>query len=234
MTEADWLTSTDPAMLLRHLTRQTGSHGETAFNIPREPPIVSERKLSLWAAACWRLITPHEPIHEARALDVETGYRDWQSMVKDLFPSSEYSEAHDIVCRRLYPTWAALLRCVAGNPWRPVTLPGVWRTQEADVVYATAAVGDGPVTLSYFDCPWLTAGAVSPLAQTIYEERRWDALPILAMRGVRHFRSGPAWRPAHRAAGSGAVVPGVLGAGPAARQGLTRRPLFPLPPGGGG
>ncbi len=160
MTEADWLSSDDPAMLLRHLTRQTGSHGETAFNIPREPPIVSERKLSLWAAACWRLITPHNPIHEARAVDVEAGIREWKSLSGDLFPSDEYSDRHADECDRLHPTWAALLRCVVGNPWRPVTTV----TRGGRFCHPTL---------------WLT-DTVTHLAAGVYEDRAWERLPILA------------------------------------------------------
>ncbi len=167
MNESEWLSSDDPVKMLRFVHENPDHDNITCCR--------SDRKLSLWAAACWRMLTPHEPIHEARAVDVETGYRDWQSMVKDLLPSSEYSEAHDIVCRRLYPTWAALLRCVVGNPWRPVTL-----LVEASFEVLHASVAGGVLSTEAFGrCSWLTPTVIR-LAQTIYDERRWDALPILA------------------------------------------------------
>lgn len=85
---------------------------------------------------------------------------------------------------------AALLRCIAGNPWRPVRLPGreCWRCEGKKV-----ALGAGPDrgnpkcgecdgTGWLVKCDWLTwnGGTVPRLAQAIYNERRWEDMPILA------------------------------------------------------
>ena len=67
-------------------------------------------------------------------------------------------------------TQAALLRCVVGNPWRPVESPWV----------------DVPVKgyrLPQCRVPWLLGDSgknVLAVAHSIYEERRWQDCPILA------------------------------------------------------
>lgn len=78
---------------------------------------------------------------------------------------------------------AVLLREIVGNPFRPVTLP------PGPVVKITA-----PLTLNARPtgmmgtvevpgpCPWLTHddGKVAKIARVIYDERRWDLMPMLA------------------------------------------------------
>ncbi len=92
--------------------------------------------------------------------------------VCELFQPSAVNAARH--CGRLTvppATQAALLRAIVGNLWRPVTLP------HADDCPSWA----GPKTRTECGCRvlWLTDTVVH-LAQTIYDERRWDALPILA------------------------------------------------------
>jgi hypothetical protein len=78
---------------------------------------------------------------------------------------------------------AALLRDIVGNPFRRVTLPSVaktrrehWSTTRGTALSGTREVPDGTY------CPWLVwrDGTVPKLAQTIYDNRSWDALPQLA------------------------------------------------------
>lgn len=78
---------------------------------------------------------------------------------------------------------ASLLRCIVGNPFRPVTLPKVnrtrrehWSLTKGIAMSGTREVPDGEY------CPWLTHndGAVPKLARVIYDEHRCDLMPILA------------------------------------------------------
>jgi len=84
-------------------------------------------------------------------------------------------------------TQAALLRCIVGNPFRPVTLPkgprcwmcdGEGKHYKMDGVFDCERC-DGTGSDA---CPWLAHndGAVVKLATVIYDERRFDLLPILA------------------------------------------------------
>ncbi len=72
--------------------------------------------------------------------------------VPRLFAGSEFG-------RPPSATQAALLRCIVGNPWRPAQSPPEW--------------------LRYARPAWLTP-TVHNLARTIYEDRRWGDLGILA------------------------------------------------------
>lgn len=88
-------------------------------------------------------------------------------------------------------TQAALLRCIGGNPWRAVTLPKIKRCKKCgwDGLGPNRKYCDRPQT---FDgkvphlwteyCPWLAHadGAVHKIAQVIYDERRFELMPMLA------------------------------------------------------
>lgn len=90
----------------------------------------------------------------------------------------------DMVVQTNYPPGAAhFIREIFGNPWRPVTLP------EIDIM---CSLCDGEGTPGHgidcpncrgtgFDktCPYLTP-LVRTMAQTIYDERRFEDCPILA------------------------------------------------------
>ncbi len=112
MTENEFLVSTDPVAMLENLRTDTSGR-------PTYISTLSDRKASLWAAACWRMIEPHSGVQEGRAVDVEAGIRDWREMVADMTPDDDCSGSHRRQCQQLSPTWAVLLRCVVGNPWRP-------------------------------------------------------------------------------------------------------------------
>ncbi len=78
---------------------------------------------------------------------------------------------------------AALLRCIAGNPWRPVRLSAYEPTPsyvERGVLGArrVSPAGAGRVV----EHPWLTwdGGTVPCMAQAIYEDRDWGLMPQLA------------------------------------------------------
>lgn len=57
MTEADWLAATDPSLPLQHLTHKTvHATGQFGALVPRDEPLISQRKLRLFTVACCRAI----------------------------------------------------------------------------------------------------------------------------------------------------------------------------------
>lgn len=74
-------------------------------------------------------------------------------------------------------TQAALLRCIVGNPFRPVRFAADTLSGHPDGTYE----GLGPLP-QLLDPRWLVwdYGAIPKMAQAIYDGRTWDQLPILA------------------------------------------------------
>jgi hypothetical protein len=84
---------------------------------------------------------------------------------------------------------AALLRCIFGNPLAAPSL--VWRDGKAYSLAGPIVAYPKPIKrgvclvtseATYEPCPWLSwnNGTVPKLARLIYDERRWDELPVLA------------------------------------------------------
>lgn len=80
------------------------------------------------------------------------------------------------------PTQATLLRCIAGNLFQPVTLCGEPHTHGGNLA---AYVGDAARKVAIQGCKKCKVirthndGAVVKIAQSVYDSRRWDELPIL-------------------------------------------------------
>lgn len=152
MTEAQWVTSTDPSPMFRVLDGK-----------------VSERKLRLFACAWWRSIEPHEDHHEVIAGTVEevgtytfpkTGETvDPAWLLRDCFVKDQSKHRA-----------AALLRDIVGNPFRPVACAD----GEASATYPPH-----PNDCRCLVRRWLTREVLG-LAEAIYEERAFDRMPILA------------------------------------------------------
>jgi hypothetical protein len=190
MTEAEWLQSERPGVMLNHLT-----HGRAAR------PVGTVRRHRLFAVACcrqgWHLLAEYPEVRaclefaeadadgtapdELRGKVVGDCYRWSARQQKSTRQKSPFGDTHSVhgfarvardVCRPEYaggwgiddvlralsadgscicPTPAALLRCIFGNPFRPVTFAPAWRTE-----------------------------TVVALAAGIYAERAFDRLPILA------------------------------------------------------
>jgi len=166
MTEAEWLTSTDPeAMLHGLLERPEGWRERLGY---------SDRKLRLFACGCVRAWSPRR-VEAALVPQVEA--------MADRGVSDEDYEALDFLLRGSGATWArwwaanqigerggkaALLRCIVGNPWGPV--PALWESYVLED-------GEG----NSMTCrKWYVTPAVAAIARTIYDENRWGELGVLA------------------------------------------------------
>ena len=202
MNELEWLSSSDPAAMLRHLHGCVGPGGQTA-GAP-----YWDRKLRLFACACCRALWPllTDP-RSRRAVEVAERYADglateaelnaafvaaervWQdapagdarglaSITADLLADSLLASTPTVFLRlqtyhHVLPpaTQAALLRCVAGNLWRVVTLNqyegcglclGAGVTPALEMCPRCHGVGR--------EVPWFTPQVLA-LATAVYENR---------------------------------------------------------------
>lgn len=191
MKEHDWLSSVDPQAMLLWLTEVSHLHGKA-----------SDRKLRLFACACcrhdWEYMT--DP-RSRRAVKTAERWADGRADDKEVKSARETAwlaycseespcrSCSAVECLRLYTrpwetavheSWFALsdkpvvqadlLRCIVGNPFRS------WQCQ-----------CDPEVGLT--DCEWCRGrrkwlmwndGTVVKIARMIYDEHRWDDMPILA------------------------------------------------------
>jgi hypothetical protein len=109
MTPEEWLTSDNPAAMLRWLTAPAPFGRPPDARPRREALGVSVRRLRLWVEACYLLCG--EKNYEA-----ERGLRDgWPNPIADV--AAGWARTNDGVQQA---TRAALLRDVIGNPFRPV------------------------------------------------------------------------------------------------------------------
>ncbi len=169
MTEAEFMASEDPAEMLTWL--MCG-------------PAPGERKLRLFSCACRRQVPG---LGWGMASD-EWGFMEEHpdrpviangDPSKGTIPAIEHARL--FLSEHLSPgskpppaLAAAILRDIAGNPWRPVTLP--WdRACPASCLYddvpgRQTATPTCPECKTPWHCPWLTPTVVS-LAQAAYDER---------------------------------------------------------------
>ncbi len=151
MTEAEWNASTDPAAMLYVVQGPEPEYG----GFPTRK--ISERKMKLFVEACRQM--RNEEVGESKQHPYAAEIT--MSIVQEW--TTPRWENPSLAVR------AALLREIVGNPFRPVKLreevPSRW-----------------PNTSYVFEPSWLTwkNGTVPRIAQAIYDERRWEDMPILA------------------------------------------------------
>jgi hypothetical protein len=141
MNEQEWLTCTDPQLMLDFMFERT-----------------SRRKIELYTSGSYRLVWHLLPDERFRnKMDVRERYFDgvateeeFCAAIKagDEVPHHLFMKAWDSIPSQ---SQVLLLHDLFGNPFRPITL----------------------------DPSWLTCTVVS-LAQVVYDERKFDQLPILA------------------------------------------------------
>lgn len=162
MTEADWLGSTDPFRMV-HWLRSVNA--PDSANLPLHPCPMSypPRKYQLFAEECARRAGISEPDIAAYSTygrggrDPENWAMAWAGDQKVPSPAER----------------ADLLRCIFGNPWRPVLIwPGkavqmLTHIAEPVVPYIHSSI------LAWRD------RTVPRIAAAIHDERRWEDMPIL-------------------------------------------------------
>lgn len=171
MTEAQWLSSDDPAAMLAFLTQSSfgpaGLEREDEERRQQRSLRPSDRKLLLFCYA-WR-----------RAAGM--GGKNGGEREDELPPSVR--EAHGSAAAWAASlarvpgvgglpgaTAAAVLRCVVGNPFRPVTLPKGPPCFSCAMLGKAAGPCEGCDRLARSACPWLTPDVLT-LARAAYEQR---------------------------------------------------------------
>jgi hypothetical protein len=179
MDEAEWLASDDPAGMLRWLMAEPlGIPGGSA---PFPNP--SNRKLRLFAVACWRALfdTPQSADRAStrrQAAQAEAHADDPERCplgVEQVWVFQENAaEAADNAAQLVGPPYPmpdafALLRDIMGNPFRPVSLP--WRCRECGIPCGPPAAGYYCVRCGSGEagrCPFLTPQIIA-LARAAYD-----------------------------------------------------------------
>lgn len=202
MTEAEWLACGDPARMLDSALAGMPTpggygmgHGMPAGGRGVASPL-SPRKLRLFACACVRALWRHLPPNDRLGVELAERWADGEdchdelydtvSMSEGIVRPLHYADAYLPVLsiidagrrhnRAILPRYAAVLRDIVGNPFRPVTPPPGPKVPCGRKVchggrICTNATGTrrcehcktGP-------CPWLTPD-VKRLVAVAYEER---------------------------------------------------------------
>lgn len=185
MTEQEWLTCADPAAMLEWIRTQPGDRA-TRSNATAHH-VATGRQLRLFACACClRNGTPISVVddYELQGIDNGDGER---------VPDAHWAREWAGTWGNRKPTQAekaALLRDIFGNPFAEPMEPAVktcskcngnggrWVTNDpicSDFLQCRHCKGTGKVA-TY---PWLTPNVLA-VAQSIYAERRFEDMPILA------------------------------------------------------
>jgi hypothetical protein len=177
MTEAEWLASEDPAAMLEWLL---------VDDLPGGGGGPSERKLRLWACACWRahpwgesavypsdeaVIRRVEAAADEEVYEPQAGGKRQGTVVIGVGEASRaartWAQEEELSERPHLPRRAAMLRDIMGNPFRPCPdLPNMRCRRCGLLGKQCGFCGRG-----WRDsAPWLTPQVLS-LAQAAYEER---------------------------------------------------------------
>lgn len=181
MTEQEWLVCGDPRRML-----------EYALTVPKREPDwgMSNRKLWLFVLAIldncpnWKNDHTWEADHPGRPDFVIRELSDW--IEKDIKPSSKnwttevdggrMQTGREAALRLVswredeepFPARRAdFLREILGNPWKPINCKEEYQTD------------DGWGVTDRRPAPWLTS-LVLNMARRIYDEKDWEAMPVLA------------------------------------------------------
>ncbi len=198
MTEAEWLSSTDPRKMLDALPMLLRCDDEQT----PDGCGLSKRKLRLFACAVirsWRGIFAPDNIENFRAIVAAEEYADGlRKTLPDVHvqwvgewctrPDADMTDSVRAVLNNHEDgiRTAAILRDIAGNPFRPIKLPMTFREVERKETrrippgaHPMVPVSTtGKVKRREFYCPWFTSN-VSGMARHIYEERDFALMPQL-------------------------------------------------------
>lgn len=174
MTETEWLTSEDPAWMLRALKWGGSEPDPRGSPIPNAVPLldVSERKLELFAESC--------RCDSCEVLAHGRGAAFWADSI---------SKCES--CNATQEQKAAILRSIVGNPFQ--TVAPLWEECEFCAGSGTRLIAHGEPSQGKdpWKCEfchatgrttpyaWLTP-AIVEFAQGIYDQRDWDSLGALA------------------------------------------------------
>jgi hypothetical protein len=198
MTEAEWQTCTDPERMLAALNRRASARKRRLFAVAccrRIWPLLDDEALRQTVLQAERLAeqpASREDWARCRRPAIERAKQRRREGTSLAFPYYAVLAAADAVAREAalgtanQAAWAvALARADQNRPQRDLTWAAIRDAVHAaerqaqadllrDVFRPFAAPSVGPAWLAY------NGGAVAPLARAVYEEGRWQDLPVLA------------------------------------------------------
>jgi hypothetical protein len=181
MIEIDWLNCADPALLFQHLGDRGG-----------------DRKRRLFGCACCRRIWPLHILRSRQAVDVAERYADGRASRLDLGGAALELVRADAIARTVGPAAVeaanAASRCTlpladaAGasrHVLAAVNLHAGYAARDDETIDQCVLLRDivgNPFREVVFDPSWLRwrNGTLPSMARGIYEECRFEELPILA------------------------------------------------------
>jgi hypothetical protein len=163
--------------------------GKASFSSEMLATLLSDRKRRLFAVACARSVEYLLRNHRARqAIDVAEAFAEGAASEEEL------AAAYEVACSAVRPyggieveraaaqTAAPNASVAAETVWREV-VAAVGRVELRRLADCLSDIAGSPFdVIAAIDPAWRTAneGAVGRMAQVIYEERRYHALPMLA------------------------------------------------------
>lgn len=190
MDEATWLTSADPAAMLRHLTHEhLHASGVRSEWRPRLQPLISPRKLRLFACGCCRLVWDKLTDERSRrAVEVAERFADGEAAEREVTAAQNavdqvfrdlgnYSQNWSTERQSWWLARSTLLGAEqAAREAVRCELPGQPATQAALLRSMVNPWRPVPPLRAYDlgrGCPWLT-DTVKALAEACYSERNGD------------------------------------------------------------
>jgi len=224
MTEAQWLVSKDPLEMLILLDPANAR----VWKKDTPDPTPSNRKLRLFACACCQAT-----IHSKK----DHGWEEFMLAVTQLEQAADIDPFVTtlLINKYFHPDWdtltlarwaardvpnaADLLRCIVGNPFRPVVLPKVkhcrkcgWDGKGPNKKYCDLPVTFDDKVPHLWDetCPWLTP-TVLTLARAAYEETVGQRCGRCGGDGKKKMGAVPSrWTSCETCHGTGTTGAGLL------------------------
>lgn len=197
MTPKQWLSCKDPAKMLEYLgvDEHWGYVKQSAHvRVPSRKKHKLDRKLRLFASACCRRIWHLIDIAEVRnAVEVIEQFADGSATKKQLWKACRTVAGHcleleEITDLELYRTNQALVAVLnaSGHPFNPLfaadgaaeAMQEPAAEREAQCRLLRDVIGEPFQALTAVKAPWRRK--VADIAATIYDENRFNDLPILA------------------------------------------------------
>jgi hypothetical protein len=168
MTEAEWLTATDPAPMLEFLDSTASDRRKRLFGIA-------------WCRNEWHLLADER---SRQAVDIAEKYAEGEvtDVVLDAGYDAAYEAAYELDMEGLGPRHHSALYSAANITARKVSMPALLAFETSAVAFQMRIVRDifgNPFRLIILNPSWLTS-TVLTLATGIYEEKAFDRMPILA------------------------------------------------------
>lgn len=159
MTEQEWLICTDPQRMMLHMVDRP--YDDTIRGGVAGPPLISDRKLRLFACAC-RDYSIYAPFPKSDYKNDGAGIRN------PVFTASVWCQGNEWIRPEVV---IGFIRDIAGNPFRPVFRD---RLHQCGRCW-----GNAPMGIPCEHTSFRFNETIMSIAQAICDDHRFDDMPIL-------------------------------------------------------